>query len=145
MKLKLTTNFFCFFSLLLLFCTTASFSDEGIVVNSAFFKKFNRTHPLHRDKFLENSLTGVIIGQGLVTGVEERNVFKKKYQITMEQKGLGKIKFIYHIFLSNTVELLKKGDLFEFKGQCVGITPIDTMRRIYIIDIIFKEGSTIIK
>jgi hypothetical protein len=43
------------------------------------------------------------------------------------------------------VDLLSIDSKFEFKGQFMGYTPLNTKRNEYIIDIIIMDGSIIIE
>ncbi len=140
MKLRLLISSFllCFSAML--------FAEEGRVINEALFKKISKTHAIHRDKVVSKYLDGLIVGKGEIKSIGVKPLFKRKYRIIIEQKGSGQMKFIYHVFLNDgiTIDLLNKNDFFEFKGKVVGITPIDTGRKIYIIDVLFREGSRII-
>jgi len=140
MKFKLVNSF-----IIILFSSMLYSADE-VVINSFFFRKFYGVHHIHKDEYLESFQNRIIIGKGYIKSVKEKHYFKRKYEICIEQKGTDKIRFIYHIYLNNknTIDLLNQNSFFEFKGQLVGITPVDTRRTIYILDVIFMDGSTII-
>jgi len=124
-------------------------ADNEVVMDSFFFKKFNSLNSLVRDEFLDQHLNNIIIGRGVITEILEKERYKKQYRIIVESSDAAKFgqKFIFYIFTENrdTFDLLTKDSAFEFKGQFVGYTPLDTKRNAYILDVIFMDGSTIIE
>ncbi len=127
----------------------AKTADNEIVMDGVFFKSFSKISSIIRDDYIEQQLNRIVIGRGIITEISEKERYKKKYRIVIESSDARQYgqKFLFYIFLDNrnTFDLLTKNSAFEFKGQLVGYTPLDTKRNEYILDIIFMDGSTIIE
>ena len=124
-------------------------SDNELVFDNEFFRKFNLVPAILKDEYLESFVNKIIIGRGQITDISVRTRYKKKFMVSIESsesKNFGH-RIIYYLFLdnSNTLELLTKGSEFEFKGQLTGVTPLNSKRNEYIIDVIYMEGSTVIE
>ncbi len=134
-------------SIILLCFNTNIYSSDELVIDTRFFREFYTLHDLKKSEYLDKLQDKIVIARGNIKSVIEKEYLKRKYRITVEQSGFGKIKFIYHIYLNNknTIDLLTENSFFEFKGQFIGHTSVDTKHSIYIIDIIYMDGSTIIK
>ncbi len=136
-------------ALLIVFCVTPLFSDNELVMDSMFFKKFSSISAISRDDYLEGFINGIIIGRGKIISVTEKERYKKKFRITIESSDSVKYnqKFIFYVFLDNkdTADLLTEGTDFEFKGQFMGYTPLNTKRNAYIIDAVLMDASTVVQ
>jgi len=129
--------------------TTLSAADNITVLDASFFKNFVSVNSLVRDDYIEKRLNSIIIGRGIITDISENERYKKRFRIIVESsdaQAFGQ-KFYFYIFIDNrdTFDLLTKNSSFEFKGQLVGYTPLDTKRDEYILDVLFMDGSTIIE
>lgn len=136
-------------ALLIVLCITPLFSDNELVMDSMFFKKFGSISAISRDDYLEGFINGIIIGRGRIISVTEKERYKKKFRILIESTDSVKYnqKFIFYVFLDNrdTADLLTTGTDFEFKGQFMGYTPLNTKRNAYIIDVVLMDASTVVK
>ncbi len=134
---------------IIIFTLTAGFSQTELVMDLSFFKKFSIVKPVSRDEYLEGYINSIIIGRGKITSISERERYKKKFRVTIESSDSSRYgqKFIFLLFLDNkdTADLLTTGTDFEFKGQFMNYTPINTKRNGYIIDAVLMEASTVIK
>ena len=135
--------------LLLLLSVSPLYSDSELVMDAAFFKKFNSVSIIARDEYLEGYLNSIIIGRGKIRSVTESERYRKKYRVTVESTDSVKYnhKFTFFLFLDNkdTAELLNVDAEFEFKGQFMGYTPVNTKRNVYIIDAVLMDASTVIE
>jgi len=134
--------------LIFVICGVSSGKDEAVVLDSGFFKDFSGKQIIQRDDFLESLTNKIVIGRGIIKDISVKERYKKKYRIIIESSDSENYnqKIIFFVFLDNknTVDLLSLNSKFEFKGQLMGYTPLDTKRSEYIIDIILMEGSTVI-
>jgi len=124
------------------------YSVENPVFDRTFFQSFARMNSLQRQIYLEDITNRIVIGRGTVLTVVERENYKKQYRIEVlagEASPL-RLKFIYYVYFDdkNIIDLLTEDASFEFKGQLMGITPLNTVRSDFILDVVLMEGSTII-
>jgi len=133
---------------IMILVTTAAFAEEALVMDSNFFKKFSSQSAMARDEYLEGFLDKLIIGRGKIVSVTEKGRYRKRFMVTIESSDSSKFnqKFLFYLFLDNrdNFDLLSTGSDFEFKGQFMGYTPLNTKRNSYIIDAVLMDASTLI-
>ena len=136
---------------LLIISFSAALTGESaeVVLDAGFFKDLNSRQLIQRDELFENLINRIVIGRGMITDISVKARYKKKYRIVIESLDSAAFnqKFIFYVFLDNkdTIELLNLDTRFEFKGQLMGYTPLSTKRNEYILDVILKDGSTVIE
>ncbi len=117
-----------------------------VLIDDKFYSNFRKTDPIKRDSYLDNLLNKIIHCKGYVVSVNEYNRYHRQFRIVVTQKSKNPdIKF--YIFTDNDeyISLLKKGDPFEFKGQFVIYTPLNSKRDSYIFDIILEDGALVVE
>lgn len=134
---------------LILISVSPLFSDNELVMDSAFFRKFSSVSIISRDDYLEGYVNGIIIGRGKITSVTESERYRKRFRVVIESSDSSRFgqRFTFYLFLDNkdTADLLTAGTDFEFKGQFMGYTPLNTKRNAYIIDAVLMDASTVIE
>jgi hypothetical protein len=104
---------------------------------------------IERDIYLDELPGRIIIGRGTILTIVERENYKKNFRIEVSagESSRYRLKFLYYVYFDdkNIIELLSENSSFEFKGQLMGITPVNSQRSEFILDIVFMEGSTIIQ
>jgi hypothetical protein len=129
---------------------TVSFSetkDKIVQLNHEFYAGLLKSKPLVRDVLL-NGMQGVIVqGSGYVESVEKSERYRRHFRITAIDNEASDLNIRLYIFADNEeyLTLLKKGDSFDFKGQFVIFTPLNSRRDAYIFDIILEEGALSVK
>jgi hypothetical protein len=127
-----------------------SFSEtkkKVIQLNQAFYSDLHKSKALDRDILL-NGMQGVIVqGRGYVESVDKNERYRRHYRITAIDNEALELNIRLYIFVDNEeyLTLLKKGDSFDFKGQFVIFTPLNSRRDAYIFDIILEEGALSVK
>lgn len=134
--------------LLIILSMNPLFSGENLVFDNNFFNSFARMKSIQRDVYI-NELPGkIIIGRGTILTVVERENYKKKFRIEVlaGEASQNRFKFLYYVYFDdkNIIDLLSEDSNFEFKGQLMGVTPVNTQRSEFILDIVLMDGSTII-
>jgi len=128
---------------------TPVFPQSELVMDSGFFRKFSSVRAVSRDDYLEGYLNSIIIGRGKIISIKESERYKKRFRVAIESADSAKYghKFLFYLFLDNkdTADLLAEGSDFEFKGQFMGYTPLNTKRSSYIIDAVLMDASTVIE
>lgn len=134
---------------LILLSVSPLFSDNELVMDSTFFRKFSSVSAIFRDDYLEGYVNGIIIGRGKIASVTESERYRKRFRVVIESSDSSRYgqKFTFYLFLDNkdTADLLTVGTDFEFKGQFMGYTPLNTKRNAYIIDAVLMDASTVIE
>lgn len=134
---------------LILFFITPLFAENELVMDSQFFRKFSTLKAISRDDYLEQFNNRIFIGRGRITSVTENSRYRKNFRVVIESADSARYnqKFIFYLFLDNkdSADLLTEGADFEFKGQFMGYTPLNTKRNAYIIDAVLMDASTVIE
>lgn len=124
------------------------YAAESMVFDNDFFQSLSRMSSIERDIYLDELPGRIIIGRGTILTIVERENYKKKFRIEVSagESSKFRLKFLYYVYFDdkNIIDLLSENSSFEFKGQLMGITPVDSRRSEFILDIVFMEGSTII-
>lgn len=136
--------------LLMVSLTYASTDEKGnnlIVLNREFYSNFLKIDPIKRDFYLDKKLNNIIQGRGYVESVDIYERYQKKYRIIITDSEALNLNIRYNIFTNNRdyLTLLKKSELFEFSGQFVIYTPLNSRKDSYIFDIILGSGALIVK
>jgi len=120
---------------------------DTIILNSAFFSAFTKIEPIKRDLFLDKRLNSVLQGRGYVESVEADERYNMKYRIVVKDSEALNLHIRYNIFTNNKEyrTLLKKSELFEFSGQFIIYTPLNSKKDSYIFDIILQRGSLVVR
>jgi len=117
------------------------------VLDRDFYAALAAREAVGRDFFLDENLNGIIHGKGYVDAMGESTRFHRKYRISIISTMVTGLNIVYYIHTDNAsyMKLLKKKDLFEFKGQFVIYTPLSSRRDSYIFDIILEEGAVVLE
>jgi len=136
-----------FLSVLLIFMCPLN-AAESLVFDRDFFRSLSRMSSIQRDVYLDGLPGKIIIGRGTILTVVERGNYKKNYRIEVSagESSSFRLKFLYYVYFDdkNIIDLLSENSSFEFKGQLMGVTPLNSQRSEFILDIVYMEGSTII-
>lgn len=102
-------------------------------------------NPIEKDKYILSLQKNIISAKVVIESVEENTEYKRAYRITSTLINSNQTTFIFHIYSEKKdyIDLMKKGDIFEFKGQMVLCTPLNTKRDKYIIDVILQDGAMV--
>ena len=122
-------------------------NDSLIILNRAFYSNFIRMESIKRDFFLDNILNRIFQGKGYVDTVENFSRYNKKFRIVIRDSEALNLNIRYNIFTdkSDYFNMLKKSDIFEFKGQFIIYTPLNSRRDAYIFDIILIDGALVVE
>ena len=123
--------------------------NDLLILNNNFYQKLFRTPSIERDNYLNNNLNKVIQTRGIITKIDKEGRYNKKYRIILVDQvaKYAKLKIQYYIFIDDedSINILAENETFEFSGQLVACTPVNTRRDSYIFDIIFEKGAVIVK
>ncbi len=115
------------------------------ILDREFYSALVSREPVGRDSFLDESLNGIIHGKGYIDALGESTRFHRRHMISIVGTMVTGLNIIYHIHTDNPsyMKVLKKKDLFEFKGQFIIFTPLNSRRDSYIFDVILEEGAVV--
>jgi hypothetical protein len=122
-------------------------NDSLFIINKKNLAKISRLLPFERDEYLQKRLNKKIVAKGYIEAIKEKAKFKKKYRIDIiDSSEAKKIDIRYYIYTDKKeyLDLLNKGDLFEFKGQFVIYTPLNSNRSSYVFDVILEDGAIVV-
>jgi hypothetical protein len=144
--LDLMKNALVLFTILLALATAASGGQvSGVIgLDKNFFYKLHRTPVVLRDSFLEGMLNSIVSGRGVITSIDAHERLKNRRRVVCidRESKLANMSIVYNIYVADkdTFSLLKKDELFEFTGQLIAYTPLNSKRDSYILDIILEKG-----
>ncbi len=119
-----------------------------VTLDKKYYNILKRNRPINRDKYLDVLKNKIIQCKGTITTVSKVKRYRKKYKITIldSNSKLGRFEIIYHVYFNdrNIFIRLKPGLQYEFSGQLLLVTPLNSSRSKYIFDIILKTGAILI-
>ncbi|MFH0975920.1 MAG: hypothetical protein V1874_09080 [Spirochaetota bacterium] len=115
--------------------------------NQAFYTKILNLKAIERDSLLNEMQNSIVQGRAYVESVEKTERYRRHFRITAIDNEASDLNIRLYIFTDNQeyLTLLQKGDFFDFKGQFVVYTPLNSRRDSYIFDIILEEGALSVK
>jgi len=111
------------------------------------FLEIARTQPVLRDKLLESRLRSFVEGKGLIQAVIDEERYRcKKCLIVQDRESLKYgINLRYHIFIKDDEEAkAQSGMTLQFRGQYMAYTPVDSSKKVYILDVIYESGTVVV-
>jgi hypothetical protein len=140
-------------ALLFLFMASHAVSAFGetagrqLALDKTFFTELNNTPPVLRDTYLEGMLNSIVTGRGVILSSYTYQRLKKNYRLVLTDREAARksLKITYHIYVANpnTAAMLEKNALFEFTGQLIAYTPLNSKRDSYIFDILLEKGTVV--
>lgn len=125
---------------------TEEIPAKPIILNKKFYSKFIKTEAIKRDLFFDEILNKILQARGIVEAVGTFKRYHRQVRIIINSE-IKKPSIQFFIFTDNEeyLSILNKGDIFEFKGQFVIYTPLNSARDSYIFDIILEDGALVVK
>jgi hypothetical protein len=137
--------FFCWF----LCSATAAEEVNPVSMTGEFIRRISPTHPIRRDAYLGLYANSIVQGRGTVLLSDQKGRYKRKYRLVLEEGETRsyRIRIIYNVFLENedTISMISAGAVFEFRGQLMTCTPLNTSRNAYVLDIVLQEGALVLQ
>lgn len=119
---------------------------ESAVLADEFYTRLQAEPVIRRDFYLDTRLNKILAGRGRVVAVDTAGRYKRRYRIVLSGLAASpKITFYVYADGDDYRTLLAVDDLFEFKGQFVVYTPVDSRRDAYIFDIVMEEGAVVVE
>jgi hypothetical protein len=124
-----------------------SFSQAGKILGKGFYNDLQASQPIKRDYFLDARLNQIMEGKGKVVSVDSKGRYKRAYRLTLSGQSAQAVALTYLVFTDKEdyLKMVKKDDIFEFKGQFVIYTPLNSARDAYIFDIILEDGALVVE
>lgn len=119
---------------------------KEVILDAAWYTTLQNSDAIARLQMLEALKDTLVKSQGTVVKVEESSILKKKYRIVLSV-NLPKVKIMYYCYTDKEdySDLLQQGDNFEFSGQFVVATALNTKVDTVVCDIILEDGAVIVK
>ncbi len=121
-------------------------AGSPVIFDDKFYSEMLGIDPIKRDLFLDKILNKIVTGRGFVESVTSRRRYDRNFRITIRNKEKNH-NVLFYIFSDNDqyVSILNKDDPFEFKGQFIIYTPVNSRRDLYIFDIILEDGAIVVE
>lgn len=123
-------------------------ADEAkeVIFDDQWYASLQNSDAIKRLLIFEALKNKVVKTKGQVIKVEESNLLKKKYRIILSV-NLPKIKLLYYCYTDKAdyIDLLQPQDTFEFSGQFVVATPLNTKVDTVVCDIILEDGAVVVQ
>lgn len=119
-----------------------------VELNKRFILEVAKTRTIDRNSAWEKYFDRIVVAKGYVQGVKKVNRYRRNYRIILfDNYNYSRLSVIFHLYTDSSeyVKLLNKGDVFEFKGQFVMYTAMNTKKDTYIIDIVLEDGALVVE
>jgi hypothetical protein len=115
-------------------------------MNESFFSALASDSLIDRDFRIQSRVNAIVEGTATVTKIEKRPAYRKKICIVAVSVQY-KITLVYNIYTENPEfeELLQPKQKMSFKGQVASVTPVNTRRDMYLVDIILEDGAAVVE
>lgn len=147
--LKFIKDTFVFLSIILLSLSLINPRVEAAskIVNSKKLRKIATLDIIERESYISGFINKIIHAKGYVESVKKKRAYRRDYRITIVDNSRSKVDIRYHLYTDNDeyLDLLKKSDLFEFKGQFIIFTPLNSRGTSYVFDVILQDGAILVE
>ncbi len=120
-------------------------SAVDFVMGRDLYLEMTRVKPLVRDDVLDKRIGSIVDGKGVVKSVIPEERYHCQVCVVLQDVESSRygINLRYHLFFKSREEAQKAvaGMDMQFRGQLAGFTPLDSLRKAYIIDIIYESGT----
>lgn len=142
--MKISKNILCilFIGLFTSFVFSKPEKKDNIkYLNKDFYKLFLKSSAIERDGILSGLQNEIVQGRGYVDTVETSGRYHRRFRITAIDSEAHELNIRLFLYTDNEeyLTLLKKGDIFDYRGQFVIFTPLSSRKDSYIFDIILEE------
>lgn len=120
---------------------------EIIKLDKEFYSAFIKKQAVKRDNFLRAMFNRTLQGRGYIESAGSYQRYHRNYRIKIIDSESLSLNIKIYVFTDNEeyLKILKKGDLFEFKGQFIISTPLSSSRDSYIFDIVLEDGALVVE
>ncbi len=130
-------------------CTGIGYSKSNVdeVLDKSFFSDLANMNPVERQFRLEKLRDRVILARGFVESFEQDTRYRRKYRIVVIDNESETINVRFYIYTDEKDfgEMLHKGDVFEFTGQFVIETPLNSKMDAFIFDVLLEDGALVVQ
>ena len=146
MKINKTSLLFCL--LLVLFVGVNLKAQDSIIINNAYVSSLASRVVIVRDQFVQQSVNSIIQARGEILSIDRRGKFNRQFRLKVRDTASDRhgIDIIYYIYLNrdDTFEMLNAGMSYEFNGQVLFATPLNSARTSFGYGVLLGEGAILI-
>jgi len=117
-------------------------------ITPAWLQTLMGSNPLARDAELNARRNTIVTTTITVDSVTPTTEFKKSWRIRGRSAGsTGTLTLWINIYTSNPEyeTILEQGSSYDFRGQCVFVTPLSVRRDAYVMDVILEDGALVVE
>ena len=122
-------------------------SKVEVTIDKKFYSELAGMNPVGRQSHLEKLRDKIIMARGFVESFESVERYNRRYRIVVIDNESESINVRFYIYTEKKDfrEVLQKGDIFEFTGQFVVETPLNSKMDEYIFDVILEDGALVVQ
>lgn len=136
-------------AILLTLCTLLTQGSAPVFsITPAWIQTLAGSNPLVRDAELYARRNSIVTTTITVDSVSTTTEFKKSWRIRGRSTGsTGSLTLWFNIYTANPEyeTMLEQGSSYDFKGQCIFVTPLSVRRDAYVMDVILEDGALVVE
>ena len=144
MKMNKISLLFC----LLLVGFNLQAKESPVIINKAYMSSLMSRSTIARDQFVQQSVNSIIQARGEILSIDRKGKFNRQFRLKVRDAASDRhgIDIIYYIYLNrdDTFEMLNAGMSYEFNGQVLFATPLNSARTSFGYGILLGEGAILI-
>ena len=119
-----------------------------IIINNAYITSLLARPIITRDQFVQQSANTIIQARGTVISIDRNGKFNRQFRLKVRDSIAIRhgIDIIYYIYLNRdaSFEMLSPGMMYEFRGQVLFTTPLNSTRTSFGYSVLLSEGAILI-
>ena len=119
-----------------------------IIINNAYITSLLARPVITRDQFVQQSTNSIIQARGEVLSIDRKGKFNRQFRLKVRDSVAIRhgLDIIYYIYLNrdDSFEMLSPGMTYEFSGQVLFTTPLNSARTSFGYSILLSEGAILI-
>jgi len=133
------------FFLFLIFFISSSYcqNKNDFVIDKSFYSVIKNVNPIIRDDFCEKLLGKNFEAEGIIKSVKAKARYRRYLKVEVIDKFYknNKVKIVYNLYLNKNDFPIIEGAKIKFKAKMMVYIPLDSLRKNYIFEAVFIDGT----
>jgi hypothetical protein len=121
---------------------------KTIIINNEYLSSLSAKPVIARDQFVQQSVNTLIQARGKILSIDKNGKYNRQYRLKVKDSTSIKqgMDIVYYIYLNKdeTFKMLAVNMSYEFNGQVLFTTPLNSARTSYAYSILLGEGAILI-